>query len=95
MIVKTNVLDYVLAAILLIIMEEKEVYLVTFYFYMFKAAKLNYNTYNKELLMIFEAFCIWCHFGRIRVVYRHYYRPQEFRVLLHYQNSFLLLSKIV
>jgi len=95
MIVETHALDYVLAAILLIITKEKEVYLVTFYSCIFKAAELNYNTHNKELLMIFEAFYIWCHFGRIRVIYKHYHRPQEYGILLYYQNSLLPLSKMV
>lgn len=53
---ETDASDYTLVAILLIIMKEKEVYLVTFHFYMFKAMELNYNIYNKELLVIFEAF---------------------------------------
>jgi len=38
--------------------EEKEVYLVVFYSHTFKATEINYNIYNKELLMIFEAFYI-------------------------------------
>lgn len=43
-------------------MKEKEVYLVTFYFYTFKTTKLNYNTYNKELFAVFEAFHTWYHY---------------------------------
>jgi len=58
MIVETNALDYTLIAILSIIIEEKEVYLVTFYFHMLKATKLNYYIHNKELLTVFEAFYI-------------------------------------
>jgi len=53
---KTDISNYILAAILLIIMEEKEVYLVAFHFHMFKATELNYDIYNKELLVIFKAF---------------------------------------
>jgi len=37
-------------------MEEKEVYLVAFHSCIFKAIELNYNIYDKELLMIFKAF---------------------------------------
>lgn len=54
---ETNALDYTLVAILLVIMEEKEVHPVTFHFYMFKATELSYDTYNKELFTVFKAFC--------------------------------------
>jgi len=56
MIVETNALEYTLIAILLIMTEEKNVYLVIFHSCMFKAAELNYDIYNKELLVVFEAF---------------------------------------
>ena len=46
MIVETDASNYILAAMLLIIMEEKEVYLVIFHSCMFKATELNYNTYD-------------------------------------------------
>jgi len=55
-------LNYALTAILLVITEEKEVHLVAFHFCIFKATKLNYDTYDKELLMVFKAFCTWCHY---------------------------------
>ena len=42
-----------------IINEKNKVYLIIFYFYTFIMIKLNYNTYNKELLVIFETFKIW------------------------------------
>lgn len=58
MIVETNTLDYALIAILSIMIEEKEIHPVVFHFYMFKATELNYNIYDKKLLMIFEAFHI-------------------------------------
>jgi len=54
--VETNALDYALVAILSIITEEKKVYLVAFYFHIFKAIELNCDIYNKELLVIFKAF---------------------------------------
>jgi len=38
--------------------EEKEIHPVTFYFYTFKATELNYNMYNKELLIVFKVFHI-------------------------------------
>ena len=56
---KTDALDYALAAILSIVNEDNEVHLVAFYSYTFTMAELNYDTHNKELLAIFEAFKIW------------------------------------
>lgn len=56
MIMKTNISDYTLIAILLIIIEEEKVYLVTFYSYIFKTTELNYNIHNKEPLTVFKAF---------------------------------------
>ena len=38
--------------------EENKVYPVTFHFYTFTTAKLNYDIYDKKLLAIFEAFKI-------------------------------------
>jgi len=35
---------------------DNEVHLVVFHFCTFNFIKLNYNTYNKEFLAIFEAF---------------------------------------
>jgi len=55
-------LDYALAAILSIVNEENEVYLVAFYSCTFTATKLNYDIYDIELLAIFEAFKIWQHY---------------------------------
>ena len=57
MIMETNTLNYALIAILSIIIKE-EVYLVVFYFHIFNATKLNYETYNKELSIVFKAFHI-------------------------------------
>ena len=59
---KTNVSDYALAAILLIVNDDNEVHLVAFHSHTFTTAELNYNIYNKELLAIFEAFKIWRHY---------------------------------
>ena len=62
LIVETDASDYVLAAILSIVNKDNEVYPVAFHSYTFTVAKLNYNTYDKELLAIFEAFKIWWHY---------------------------------
>jgi len=55
---ETNASNYALAAILSIVNKENEVYLVTFHSHTFTTAELNYNTYNKKLLVIFKAFKI-------------------------------------
>ena len=59
---KTNALDYTLTKILSIVNKENEVHLVAFYFCTFTMVGLNYNTYNKKLLAIFEAFKIWWYY---------------------------------
>ena len=55
-------MDYALIAILSIVNEKNKVYLVVFHSYTFTAVELNYNTHDKELLAIFEAFKIWWHY---------------------------------
>ena len=55
-------MDYALTAILSIVNEKNEVYLIIFHSYTFTAVELNYNTHDKELLAIFEAFKIWWHY---------------------------------
>jgi len=57
--VETDVSDYALTAILSIVNEDNEDYLVAFHSHTFTAVELNYDIYNKELLTIFEAFKIW------------------------------------
>jgi len=56
---ETDALDYALAAICSIVNKESEVHLVAFYSCTFTTAKLNYDTHDKELLVIFKAFKIW------------------------------------
>jgi len=60
--VETNASDYALAAILSIVNKDNEAHPVVFYSCTFTAVELNYNTYDKELLAIFEAFKIWQHY---------------------------------
>jgi len=55
-------LDYTLTVILSIVNEENEVHLVAFHSHTFTIAELNYDTYDKKLLAIFEAFKIWRHY---------------------------------
>jgi len=59
---ETDVSDYVLTAILFIVNEEKEVYLVAFHSCTFTIAELNYDMYDNKLLAIFETFKIWWHY---------------------------------
>ena len=53
---ETDVLDYAITAILSIVNEENEVHPVTFHSCTFTIVELNYDTHNKKLLAIFEAF---------------------------------------
>ena len=62
LIVETNALDYALATILSIVNKDNEVHPVAFHSHNFTVAELNYNTHDKELLAIFEAFKIWQHY---------------------------------
>jgi len=62
LIVETDVLDYALAAILSIVNKDNEVHPVAFHSCTFTVVELNYNTHDKELLAIFEAFKIWQHY---------------------------------
>jgi len=55
-------LDYALTAILSIVKKDNKVYPVAFHSCTFTATELNYNTHDKELLAIFEAFKIWQHY---------------------------------
>ena len=58
LIIETDISNYAFAAILSIMIKHIEVYLVVFYFCIFKTAKLNYSTYDKKLLTIFRIFWI-------------------------------------
>jgi len=58
LIVETDASDYALTAILSIVNKDNEVHLVAFHSRTFTAVELNYNTHDKELLAIFEAFKI-------------------------------------
>jgi len=62
LIVETDASDYALAAILSIVNKNNEVHPVTFHSRTFTVVELNYNTHDKELLAIFEAFKIWQHY---------------------------------
>ena len=62
LIMETDTSDYTLAAILSIVNKDNEVHLVVFHSHTFTAVELNYDTHDKELFAIFEAFKIWRHY---------------------------------
>lgn len=59
LIVETDASDYAVAAILSIVADDNEIHPVAFYSRTLQAAELNYDTHDKELLAIFEAFKSW------------------------------------
>ena len=59
---ETDALDYVLTAILSIVNKENEVHSVAFHSHTFTMVELNYDTHDKELLVIFEVFKIWWYY---------------------------------
>ena len=63
LIIKVDVSDCALAAILSMVSPmDNEVHPIAFHSLTFTPPELNYNVHNKELLAIFEAFKIWCHY---------------------------------
>ena len=60
--VETDASDYAVTEILSITCMDGELRLVTFYSRTLTAPKLNYDTHDKELLAIFEAFKSWRHY---------------------------------
>jgi hypothetical protein len=58
-VVKTDASDYALAAILSIHSSNGEIHPIAFHSRSFNPAELNYDTHDKELLTIFEAFKHW------------------------------------
>ena len=59
---ETDALDYAVARILSITCADSELHPVTFYSWTLTALELNYDTHDKELLAIFEAFWTWRHY---------------------------------
>ena len=60
--VETDTLDYAIASILSITCSDGEIWLVAFYSHTLTMPELNYDTHDKELLAIFEAFKTWQHY---------------------------------
>ena len=62
LIVERDASDYALSAILSLQLDSGEIHPVAFHSHTFTPPELNYNTHNKELLVIFEAFRVWRHY---------------------------------
>src|ERR1700731_4119812 len=62
LIVETDALDYAVAAILSMVASDGEVHPITFHSHTLGISELNYDTHDKELLTIFEAFTAWRHY---------------------------------
>ncbi|ESK88323.1 hypothetical protein Moror_14826, partial [Moniliophthora roreri MCA 2997] len=60
--IETDASNYAIAAILSITLSNSKLHPVTFLSRTLTGAKLNYDTHDKELLAIFEAFKTWCHY---------------------------------
>src|SRR5258706_7954995 len=75
-IVETDASNYAIAGIFSLRTDEGDVHPVAFYSRMLTGAKLNYDTHDKELLAIYEAFKGWHHYlesphHTIKVVTNH------------------------
>src|SRR5258707_7324841 len=62
MMVETDVSDHAIAGILSVTTRDNEIQLVAFFSCSLQGAEKNYDTHDKELLAIFEAFKNWQHF---------------------------------
>ena len=60
--VETDASDYAIAGILSITSDSGELHPIAFHSRTLTGAELNYDTHNKELLAIFEAFKVWRHY---------------------------------
>lgn len=61
-IVETDASDYAIAAIISIENQENELHPIAFHSRTLSPTELNYDTHDKELLAIFEAFKVWRHY---------------------------------
>lgn len=61
-VVETDASDYAIAGILSVRTEDGEIHPVAFYSRTLSGAELNYDTHDKELLAVFEAFKTWRHY---------------------------------
>ena len=70
MMVETDASDHAIAGILSVTTKDNEIQLVAFFSHSLQGAEKNYDTHDKELLAIFEAFKNWQHFleGSAKVI---------------------------
>ena len=61
-ILETDASDYAIAAILSVMHSDNEIHPIAFHSRTLGSSELNYDTHDKELLAIFEAFRIWRHY---------------------------------
>jgi RNase H-like domain found in reverse transcriptase len=82
LVIKTDASDYALAAILSQVESNGEIHLVTYLSRTFSDTELNYDTHDKELMAIYEAFKAW----------RHYLKGTEvlIDVVTDHKNIFVL-----
>jgi RNase H-like domain found in reverse transcriptase len=59
LVIETDASDYALAAILSQVESNRKIYLVTYLSRTFSDTELNYDTHDKELMAIYEAFKAW------------------------------------
>src|SRR5260221_5088408 len=62
MMVEMDASNCAIAGILSVTTEDGEIHLVAFYSCMLQSTERNYDTHDKELLVIYEAFKSWCHY---------------------------------
>jgi RNase H-like domain found in reverse transcriptase len=62
LVIETDASDYALAAILSQVEFDREIHLVTYLSQTFSDTELNYDTHDKELMEIYEAFKAWRHY---------------------------------
>jgi RNase H-like domain found in reverse transcriptase len=62
LVIETDASDYALAAILSQVESNRDIYSVTYLSRTFSDTKLNYDTHDKELMAIYEAFKAWRHY---------------------------------
>ena len=61
-VIETNASDYALAAILSQVEPNGDIHLITYLSQTFSDTELNYDTHDKELMAIYEAFKAWWHY---------------------------------
>jgi RNase H-like domain found in reverse transcriptase len=62
LVIETDASNYALAVILSQVESNGEIHLVTYLSQTFSDTELNYNTHDKELMPIYEAFKAWPHY---------------------------------